>query len=1045
MSYYLKVVLSCTFTLFITSYVLAQDVPVSGRVVDKDTSEPLPGVNIVEIGTTNGTTTDSDGRYKLTVSANATLSFSFIGYVTNSVKLGSQSTLDIQLVPDIKTMEEIVVIGYGSVSQKQLTGAVGSVAPDNFKAGPLLTLSDALQGNAAGLMIQSNGGQPGADSRINIRGVNSLTGNTSPLIVVDGFPLFDVSTSGGGDFEKFTSQLSPLSFINPADIKSVQVLKDASATAIYGNRGANGVILITTKRGGEPGLKVTYSNFFGARKLTKQLDVLNFEEYAKYQHAVNPGNRFITNPDGEMYDFDFEDIPSVNWQDKLFRTGFVQNHSLSIQNSSEKANSFFSIAALNDKSILIESDLKKYNAKLGFEQNHTKALSFGGDLSFNYIDYQGLPTEGRDAAASGVTIQALTARPYDLTDAETYKEFVEDAGVPQVDVDNFLATNPGNIITSATDTDLRKTSTRFIANTFVTYNILENLSLRVSGAADVYNLKDRLWYPSTTGIGNFYDGLAILSSTQSINILNENILTYRKRFGGKNDLTVTAGYTQQLNNYENIRAQATSFDNQTLGYKQMALARDFRTTSSVDKLRLESFLFRTIYAYDDKLNLSVSARLDGTSRFLTDKWGDFYSVGASYDLTRAFAISPSFLTNLKLRASYGQVGNANVNTAGAFAQLTTTNYTFNNGLVIGVSPANLANEALTWESTSEYNIGLDFGLSIGRLTGSVDYYTKKTNDLILQAPIPNISGFRSAYQNVGTLQNKGIELNLQALLISRSKFSWDVSANFTYNKGEVLDLAQNGAPIYISAFIGESYSNQFILREGGAMGEIFGYKSDGIYTDADFDADGNLLPGVIRGLSTPLPGDLKLKDINGDGKITDDDRTELGNTMPKYFGGITNTFKYGNFDLRVMMQYYLGNSILNASKTRYARYELTSNNVSTDVLDRWTPENPTSTQYARIANTITVDKYVEDGSFLRIANVKLGYSLPSKFFVLGVKSVDVFVSVDNIWVFTKYTGYDPEVSTNQGSGAQSSALTSGLDFGAFPRARTFMGGFTITF
>jgi len=1045
MNTYIKIGPIAILIFFLSSSALAQTVSISGSVTDMKSSESIPGVNIIELGTSNGTITDADGRYTLLVSKNASLQFSFIGYEAKIVAVGDQSTLDVQLTVDTKTLEEVVVIGYGTTTKQKLTGAVSSVSTEDFKTGPILTVADALQGNAAGLLIQSDGGQPGAAARINIRGINSLTGGTSPLIVVDGFPLFDVATNGGGDFEKFTSQLSPLAFINPADIKSIEVLKDASATAIYGNRGANGVILITTKRGNDPGAKVTYSNYFGLRKLNKQLDVLNFEEYANYQHAVNPGNRFITSTDGEMYDFDFEDIPSVNWQDELYRDGFVQNHSLSIQNSGKNANTYFSLAVLDDKSVLVETDLKKYNAKLGFEQNHNDAFSFGGDLSFNYIEYQGLPTEGRDAAASGVTIQALTARPYDLTDPKTYKEFVEDALVPQVDVDNFLANNPGNIVASAKDTDLNKTSTRFIANAFMSYDFAENFSLRVSGAADVYNLRDRLWYPSTTGIGNFYDGLAILSSTQSINFLNDIILNYKKRFGSKHDVNITGGYTLQQNNFENVRAQATSFDNQTLGYKQMALASDWRTTSNFDDLRLESFLFRTIYTYDEKLNLSVSARLDGTSRFLNDKWGDFYSIGAAYDLARDFAASSGFLDQLKLRASFGQVGNANVSTIGAFSQLTTTNYTFNDELVIGVSPANLANESLSWETTSEYNFGLDFSFRNGRLSGSIDYYTKKTNDLILPTPIPNISGFNIAYQNIGTLRNKGLEFSVQSELISRSSFSWNLSANFTHLNGKVLDIAQDGGEILISAFIGESYSNQFILREGAPMGEIYGYVSDGIYTNADFDDNGNLLPDVIRGLSTPLPGDLKLKDLNDDGLINDEDRTVLGTTMPKYFGGLNNTFKYGNFDLRVMMQYFLGIDILNATRTRYARYNLTSNNVSTEVLDRWTPENPNSTQYARIANTITVDKYVEDGSFLRISNVKLGYTLPSKYLSLGIKSLSFYVAVDNVWVFTKYTGYDPEVSTNQGSTAASSALTSGLDFGAFPRSRTYLAGLTLTF
>ena len=1041
----LKIGLWGMLMLILTSITLAQEVSVSGRVSDMDSAEPLPGVTILEMGTSNGTITDFEGNYKIEVPENAMLQFSFVGYETKVIQLNGQSILDVQLRMDNQQLEELVVIGYGTTTKQKLTGAVASVTPESFKAGPITTLGDALQGNAAGLMIQNNGGQPGAEARINIRGVNSLTGGTQPLIVVDGFPLFDVQTSGGGGLESFSSQMSPLAFINPADIKSVEVLKDASATAIYGNRGANGVILITTKRGTERGSRISYSNFFGLRKLTKQLDMLNFEQYAQYQNLYNPGNTLFTDPaTNELYDFDYEDIPSVNWQDEIYRNGFVQNHSLSIQNSSEKSSMFFSLAYMNDRSILLGSDFKKYNAKLGLEHNHTDKLTFGGDLSFNYIEYDGVPTEGRAGTATGVTMQSLLAAPFDLRNPKTYKEFVEDAFVPQVIVDNFLQNDRGNPVIQATDTEMKKTSNRFLGNAFVSYDIIDHLSLRVSAATDVYQLKDRQFYPSTTPTGNLYDGLAIVANVQSINVLNENILAYENRIAEKHDINITGGYTQQVNNYEYIRSENSSLENESLGYNQVGAASFFRNISDVQKLRLESFLFRFIYTFDEKLSIMGSARLDGTSRFLVDKWGDFYSIGATYDLARDLAASSDFLNGLKFRASFGQVGNANVSTLGAFAQLRQTNYTFNDVEVQGLSASNLANESLTWETTNEINMGLDFSLGdTRRLTGSIDYYIKQTNDLILQTPVPNISGFSSAYQNIGSIRNTGLEISLQSAVMSSSSFSWDIAANFTYIKGEVLELGQDGAPIYVDPFFEDAYKNEFILREGGQIGEIFGFESDGIYTDADFDSEGNLLPGVIRGLSTPLPGDLKLKDLNGDDEINDDDRTVLGSTMPKYFGGLSNTWTMGRFDLKLMLQYFLDYDVFNASKTRYARFIGGSNNVSTDWVNRWTPETPDNTQYARIANTIVVDKYVEEGSLLRISNVKLGYTLPPDF--LGTRSLNVYISVDNAWIWTKYNGYDPEVSTNHSDNSMSSAVSSGIDYGSFPRARSYMAGLSLTF
>ncbi|MEQ8240307.1 MAG: SusC/RagA family TonB-linked outer membrane protein, partial [Cyclobacteriaceae bacterium] len=847
--------------------------------------------------------------------------------------------------------------------------------------------------------------------------------------------------------ENFTSQLSPLAFINPADIQSIEILKDASATAIYGNRGANGVILITTNRGAQPGSRVTYSNFFGVRELPKQIEVMGFQQYAEYQHTNNPGNVFFTDRNtDEMYDFDFNEIESVNWQDEIYRTGFVQNHSISIQNSSEKSNSFFSLAALDDKSILIESDFKKYNAKLGFEQTHSDALSFGGDLSFNYIEYEGLPTEGRSGGAQGVTNQALSAAPYDLFNPRTAQSFLN-AGFPEVDLNNFYEFNVGNMVTSARDTDLKKSSSRFIGNGYLTYNIFEGLSLKVTGGVDVYNLTDRIWYPRSTGLGDFYEGLAIVTNARSINILNENILSYQKRFASKHDINVVVGFTQQTSNSESVRSEANQFENETLGYKQLRLGALYVTSSNVDKAHWLSYLSRAIYTFDDKLNVSVSIRRDGTSRFLLNKWGTFFSVGASYDLTKDILSNSGFINELKVRASYGEVGNANVPLSGAYAQLGVAHYTFNDAQVLGLAASNLANEGLSWENTKEQNYGLNFSLAKNRISGSVDYFIKETVDMILRTPIPNISGFNSAFRNVGSMVNKGLEITLQSDLISTGNFSWDVATNFSYIDSEVTNIAQGGDRITIGAFIGGGYGDMFVLREGAPVGEIFGYQTEGIYTSDDFDpVTGVLYDDVTGGLSLVKPGDLKFKDTNGDGMIADEDRVVVDRTLPRYYGGLTNTIRYKNFDLRIMMQYFLDYDVLNASKIIYKRYRSgTASNVSPEWFNRWTPDNRQSEQYAEIAPTVVVDEYVEDGSFLRISNVKLGYTFPSKLLALGVKSLNVFASVDNLAIFTKYSGYDPEVNTNQGTGAYTSALTAGMDFGAFPRARTFMGGLTLTF
>lgn len=1021
----------------------AQEVTISGKVVDANDQLPLAGVNIVVQGTTKGTATDFDGNYTIIAEKGDTLLFSYVGYLETSVIVGNTTTIDVELNFNRNELSEVVVVGYGTSTKKDLTGSVVSVKPESFEERPITTLEEALQGNASGLFIQSSGGQPGAAANINIRGITSLTGNTQPLIVVDGFPIFDVPTSGGGGLETFSGQLSSFSFINPNDVESVEILKDASATAIYGNRGANGVILITTKKGKAGRPKINYSSYYGTRNVQGEIDMLSFSEYADYQHQENSQNILFTNPDDDSpYRFE-PGLTSINWQDRLYRTGIVQNHSISVQGGGENTKYFLSGSYLDDESVIIATDFEKYDLKLNLDQKLRDNLKVGASLSYNFISNNGVPTDGREGTAYGAVMGALIGVPFRMD--EDTQAYFRRAGVPQNRLDSFINGYLGDPENIARNTDLNKNLSRFLANSYLDWNITDKLNLRISGGVDMFNGKDQQFYPSSTPWGQLTQGSAIVASFLNRSWLNENIFTYKNTFGEDHRLDLVGGATIQGSHYEFLRTENNTFANELLGYNQVASASSFRNISDVQDLKLIGFLLRANYIYKDKLILTLSGRRDGTSRFKNNKWGNFYSGAIAYNLAEErFMKDIKNISLFKIRASAGQTGNANVSTLGAFSQLRNTNYNFNGVEVPGQSPANLANENLSWETTQQINAGIDLGLFSDRIFLTADYYVKNTKDLILQTPIPNITGFDFAFQNIGELQNSGVELALNTINIKASDFEWTTSFNITFNSSDIKELGQGGQPIFVDVNFDNIIKDEVILQEGGEIGSLFGYVQDGIYQPEDFDSSGNLLiPG--RGVGE-LPGDIRFKDLNGDGIVNADDRTVIGNTLPDYFGSLSNTFRYKGLDLSVLLQYSVGNDVFNATRTRTEIFTGGAENQSVKYLDRWTPENSSSEQYARFNSLVPASTFVEDASFLRIRNIRLGYSLPSTLVKkYNIDNLRLYVSADNLKVFTKYSGYDPEISTNQADGRRSSVLSSGFDYGGFPRARTITLGLNLDF
>ena len=1032
--------------------VSAQQITVTGRVTDSS-GDPIPWADVYQKGTSTGTVTDDDGSYSIKVSSSeAVLVASFIGYQDSEEVVGVRSVVNFSLQSDSEMLDNAVVIGYGTARRQDLTGSVASINPEKLDNQVIFSVDDALKGGVAGLMVSSTSGQPGAATKMLIRGASSLSGSTGPLVVVDGFPLNGVTTSSGMGMGNLDSQMSGLSMINPEDIASIEVLKDASSTAIYGNRGANGVIMITTKKGRGSSGRIQYNGYVSMQMLPKKLDMLDFKGYASMMNELNPAYQLFSDADGNLRNFDFDKIESIDWQDRLYRTGFIHNHNLSIQNATDKTNFLLSASFMQNESIIISTDWQKFTAKANVDHKFTDKFRLGVDINYSRITDDGVPTSGGEGTAIGTVMSALTTQPFDLRDPDTQAYFRR-AGLEQYQIDQFNTSNKQNPVTMANDITMLKILNRTIANAYMEYDIIDDLTLRVTGGADMYSLEDKQFYPVSTPRGYLYNSQACMANISTFGWLNENTLTWSPTFG-KHKLNVMAGLTEQGSRYYYTATDASSFANETLGFNNLQMATDFNSYSNTSTTAMMSFIFRGHYSYDDRYIGTFTFRRDGTSAFVKNKWGSFYSGAIAWNAKEEeFLKHVNTVSTLRLRLSVGEVGNSSVPTSGSFAQLYNTNTAFGTDLSIGQSPITLANEDLTWEKTLEYNLGLELGLWNERLHFDLDLYHKTTRDLLLEAPVLNISGYTKAWQNIGSIRNMGAELSMSAVLIDKHDFQWTMNANMTRNVSEILHLGQNGAPIYlgITCLNGQ---NAVILREGGSVGELFGYRAIGLYQLDEFDAAPStsdpdemvykLKPG-IPGQGGEQPGSLKLYDKSGNGKIDDADREVIGNFLPDVYGAFSTTLNYKSFNLYLGFQYSIGNDLYNANYSMIGSFLGNASNQLATWNDRWTESNQSSTQYARIPDDLVSSAFVEDASYLRFATARLTYTLPQKVLrrTKHLESCKFYISADNIWVFTKYSGYDPEVGISQNSAA--AILSQGFDYGNFPKARTFTFGVNLSF
>ncbi|SEJ11040.1 TonB-linked outer membrane protein, SusC/RagA family [Dyadobacter sp. SG02] len=993
--------------LGITQSLFAQNVTVKGKVTDEK-GEMIPGASVTVKGFQQGTLTDAEGVYSIDVAGNATLVFSFLGYLKEEVSVSNRSTIDVSLKTDTKALEEVVVVGYGTQRKIETTGSIASVKAADLVQTPIANVAQGLQSRIAGVQINQNTGSPGGNVSVRIRGTNSINGSSEPLYVVDGIQI----SNGGG-----INDVSPLSTINPNDIESVEVLKDASASAIYGARAANGVILITTKRGKSGATRVTYDGYYGSQKVNKMLKVLNAAEFGQLENEVFKDN-YYANPAslGE----------GVDWQKVIFRKAPIQNHQLSINGGNEKTQLALSLNYFDQDGTMRGSAFTRYSFRLNLDHQINKNIKIGTSILGTQSVSDGIQTGSTDIGNAGVVTSTVlgaavgappTLQPY--RPDGTIFPFGEQGNGRYREV-----TNPLSFIEVLNKRSIK----RVLANLYGEIKLFKGLTYRASFNLDqkgeLYN------YYSPRSIVNKSDltdasGSASKGNYNNLALLHESILTYSTMFGKNHSLKATAVFGTQGEQYNENVMSASGFPNDATQNEAMQLALTRTVGSFRSSQRLDSYMGRINYGFKDKLFVDVTARIDGSSKFGANlKYGVFPAISAAYRLIEEpFMKDLTWLSDFKLRGSFGLTGNAGG--LDPYQSLATvaangSNYMLNHLYATGIDPSRIANKDLRWEQSVQTNFGVDVSLLNNRISLIADVYYKKTEDLLFEKTLPMSSGYTKINGNFAGLQNKGLELAVNARILDGA-LKWDISANTTINRNKITTL---DGGVTSERFI-NTYS---LLKVGEPLGIFKTYVFDGINQTGEA-----ILPGYDGRL-----GGQKVKDMNGDGKIDANDQIITGNPNPKFIYGFSTNLSYKGFDLAAFLSGSQGNDIYNASRLSFEN-PLGQRNLLEGVVNRWSPTNP-SNQYASAfqAGRLPISDYVmEDGSYLRCKNITLGYKLPA---FKGVQSIRVYVSANNLFTITNYSGFDPEVNTYAGSNTQI-----GIDNFVYPQAKSFLGGIQVSF
>jgi TonB-dependent starch-binding outer membrane protein SusC len=1027
---------------------------ISGLVTDQ-AGAPMAGVSIVIKGTTKGTTTDSDGKYTLEVAGSGTLVFSFLGYNPQEIAVNNRSSIDVKMEQSLVSLTEYVVVGYGTQLKKDLTGSISSVSGADLIQPSVAGFDQMLQGKAAGVQVSQTTGAPGGNVNVIVRGVSSITGGTQPLYVIDGFP---VSMDGAGsDFNNFGAstytpsgmanniqdRINPLSLINPSDIESIEILKDASATAIYGSRGSNGVIIITTKRGISGKSHLNFDATYGVQKIAHKLDMMNAQEYAAYV-AEGRDNRWVhdggnasdpnsVRPTSSYVPPAFRDPSSItqntDWQDAIYRMAPVQNYQLTASGGNDKVKYLISGGYFDQKGIIYTSDYQRYSIRTNIDAAITDNLKLGSSILGSYALGRFPNTEGHYGQV-GVISMALCASPtIPVYDANGNYYFNQD----DVTYGMGFLVNP--LLALQEYSDNRKVSTVLI-NNYLEYKFLEGLTFRSTIGINLNANTIKLWKSSKIPL---YTNLSTpatagVTKAESLNWLNENTLTYKHIFKEKHSLDALIGFTVQKDSYDRLSAGATNFPTDYVTYLAAGVVNS--GTHYVSEWSMMSFLARVNYSYNGKYLFTGTVRRDGSSRFgSNNKWGTFPSVAAGWNVSEEqFMKSLDFISNLKLRVSYGLSGNNQIGNYTSLGLLSPENYVINNALTVGLVPSNMSNNDLTWEKSAQTNFGFDLALFKDRIKLATDIYRDKKTDLLLAVQLPAATGFTSSTQNVGDLENKGVEIGLQTVNLKGKNFEWTSNLTISHNKNKVLRLTTSGARIFNSDYQ--------VTQVGSPIASFYLMHQTGVFQNAAEVASSPLQdPSVV-------PGDPKFEDITKDGRIDASDKKIVGSPWPDYTWGFGNVFKYGNFSLNVMMVGSHGASTY--SDGVQLIYGLTGvQNCLTLALNRWRSESePGDGMTPRAIRSnyaygfgIGTTRMLFDNSFVRIKDISLTYDLPKNVISrLALNNLSVYFDISNVYTWTNYPGYDPESNTHGNN-----LTMPGLDYLTYPLPRTYTLGIKLLF
>lgn len=1012
-SLFVALILCCSWQL-----VLAQKI-ITGTVTDAKDGSTLPGVSIVVKGTTTGTLTDISGSYSIKATADQVLLFSFIGFKSQEIAVGNQSTLNVALVQNAELLDEVVVVGYGTTKKKDLTGAIATVNTKQMNLGGTVTnAAQALQGKSAGVVVTQSSRAPGQGASVRIRGLSSIRSNNEPLYVVDGFP----STSG--------------SDINPNDIESMQILKDASATAIYGARGANGVIMITTKRGKQGDSRISFNGTTSLQTIQNPFSMLSGQQYMT---MANDLYREIDNQQDQQYGVysqtQLQSTVNTDWIAETTRTGKIQDYNLQFQGGNDKTRILGSVGYYDQQGVLKNTSYNRISARVNVDQKINDFVKAGATLygqraNSNFQAYDG------NILTSNVLLGILTYDP-------TVKPYNEDGTFgrpPGGKGDNPLA----NLISRTND----QISDKYNGNFFLEIEPIKGLVARINGGAELRNGFTGTYLPRSTYQGGIDKGVASTNNTSSSRQLFDATLTYAKVLQDVHSFSIMGGLasekTVSSGNYLGVKGFSTDlFLYNNMGAASTITGRSSYKTESM----LKSFFGRLNYSYNDKYLATFTLRSDGSSRFgAENQYGLFPSGSLAWRMDQEdFIKNLNVFSNLKFRVSYGVTGNDQVGNYEALALMSNTHLTFDgstNTSGTHINSNNAENPGLKWESTAQYNAGFDMGFFNSRLLATIDIYYKKTSDLLLSQPLPIYSGYTTMISNVGDMENKGFELELTSRNFI-NEFKWDTKFSYSMNRNKVTNLGGTGADIYLgtSKPMGNVSEESFaVIREGETLGSLFGYEYIGVMQTGETYAP----------QPNSKPGDPKFADISGpngvpDGKITSDDRTIIGRAYPKAVLGLTNTFSYKNFDLTNFWYAALGQDMLNMNNMNLEW------NRTTDALNRWTTTNtdtdiPRNGFYYSKYGGYTNSHFIEKASFLRMKTLTLGYTLPSKSKYL--QSLRVYFMAENLIVITNYSGWDPEVDTKSyesgGVGTTANA-GAGLDFNSYPSMKSFTFGLNLNF